>query len=328
MNGLDLVAVIGAGTMGHALALVHALGGCRVHITDRDRGILERSIGLIGAAADTLVQADAIGAKEAGEALARIEKKTALEETLSDAELVVEAIIESPAAKRSLFAEIDEFAPKAAVIASNTSYLDVFPLIPERRLEHSLIVHWYTPPYIVDLVDIAGGPGTDPGLLIRMRDFYQTLGKRPIVFEQLVQGYIANRLQSALNLEVLHLLDEGLATAEDIDTAIIHGLAQRLAIQGQIGKIDYTGLDMMQRAIANRVYDPPDVKDSSRSIDALIAEGRQGVMSGAGFYDYGDSTPEELFRTRDRKLLALKRALLDIELESGSDLQRARPDRS
>lgn len=318
MSDIKNVAVIGAGTMGHALALVHALGGCRVKLTDRDFAVLERARVLIETAADTLVQACSIERDAARDALLLIEPMSDLEDTVADADLMVEAIIEAPEAKRTFFAEVDTLLPSHTIIASNTSYLDIFPLIPEHRLERSLIVHWYTPPYIVDLVDIAAGPRTDPGLLITMRDFYQDLGKRPIVFEQLIQGYIANRLQSALNLEVLHLLDEGLATADEIDTAIIHGLSQRLAIQGQVGKIDYTGLDMMQRALANRVYTPPKVKGNSRVIDALIADGRQGVMNGGGFYDYGDRSPEDLFRERDLKLLALKKALASIEEEHGA----------
>ena len=315
MSEFGKVAVIGAGTMGHALALVHALGGCHVRLTDRDPAILARAKGLIETAADTLVQASAIERDVVLDALIRIERSGDLDSTVADADLLIEAIIEAPDAKQAFFAEVDALLPPDTVIASNTSYLDVFPLIPEHRQERSLIAHWYTPPYIVDLVDIAAGPRTDPGLLITMRDFYQGLGKRPIVFERLIQGYIANRLQSALNLEVLHLLDEGLATAEEIDTAIIHGLSQRLAIQGQVGKIDYTGLDMMQRALANRVYTPPDVTGKSRTVDALIADGRQGVMNGRGFYDYGDRTPADLFRARDMKLLALKKALANIEEE-------------
>ncbi|MGI9500790.1 MAG: 3-hydroxyacyl-CoA dehydrogenase family protein [Geminicoccaceae bacterium] len=321
MSGFGVVAVIGAGTMGHALALVHALGGCSVSLTDRDPAILKRAEGLMATAADTLVQAGTITSEAADRALSRIKRESGLKKTIEDADLLVEAIIEAPEAKRALFAEIDELAPMTAVIASNTSYLDIFPLIPERRLERSLIAHWYTPPYIVDLVDIAAGPHTDPDLLQRMREFYETLGKRPIVFERLVQGYIANRLQSALNLEVLHLLDEGLATAAEIDTAIVHGLSQRLAIQGQVGKIDYTGLDMMRRALANRVYAPPKVTGSSRTIEALIADGRQGVMNGGGFYDYGDRSPEDLFRARDLKLLALKKALAEIDREYGQPEQ-------
>lgn len=162
MKGFGLVAVIGAGTMGHALALVHALGGCRVKLTDRDPAVLERAQGLIETPADTLVRAGSIERDAARDAVHLIERVNDLEETVVDADLLVEAIIEAPEVKRAFFAEVDALLPPETIIASNTSYLDVFPLIPERRLERSLIVHWYTPPYIVDLVDIAAGPRTDP----------------------------------------------------------------------------------------------------------------------------------------------------------------------
>ncbi|MBU2531952.1 MAG: 3-hydroxyacyl-CoA dehydrogenase family protein, partial [Alphaproteobacteria bacterium] len=107
--------------------------------------------------------------------------------------------------------------------------------------------------------------------------------------------------------------DKGLVTAEDIDRSIRHGLALRFATLGVLRKADFTGLDMMRRAVANKTYMPPDVRDHSETLDKLIAEGRGGVMSGAGFFDYGGREPEELFRERDVELIELKRALEAIE---------------
>ena len=200
----------------------------------------------------------------------------------------------------------------------NTSHLDVFPLVPERRQARCLIAHWYTPPYVIDLVDLAPGPATTPEVMQTMRALYDGFGKAPIVFDSLVSGYIANRLQSAMNLEIFRLLDEGRATAHDIDASIRHGLALRLATLGHLKKTDYTGLEMARRALANRTYTPPTPTGHSRILDDLIAAGRTGVMAGAGFYDYGDTAPAELFRRRDVKLLRLKKALQEIEKEPGS----------
>ncbi len=307
------VAVIGAGTMGHGLALVHAIGGCQVRLFDIDPATLDRARDLIAAACGTLVRAGAHGQDDLDAAQARIVPCDDLAAAVADADLVVEAVVEKADIKRSVFAEIAAAAPADAVVASNTSYLDVFPLLPEGLETRTLIAHWYTPPYIIDLVDIAPGPDTDPKHVAALRDLYEGFGKAPLVFEKLIHGYIANRLQSALNLECLRMIDEGWTKAEDIDFSIRHGLVERLAVLGHMRKMDYTGIEMARNALASRAYTPPTPTGGSPTLDRLVEAGRTGVMSGAGHYDYGDRSPEELFETRDLKLLEMKKAIQDIE---------------
>ena len=310
---MSTVAIIGAGTMGHALALVYALGGHQVRLTDNNEETLARAPVLIEAALQTLGEAGGLDVSTSPQqVLASIQVTPGLALTVTGAEIVVEAIVEQPEAKRILFAELDRLLPDDAIIASNTSYLDVFPLIPKRRQARALIVHWYTPPYLVDLVDIAPGPKTDPAVVERMRAMVAALGKVPIVFRTLIPGYVANRIQSAIAAEVYHLLDEGLVTPADVDRSVIHGLALRLPIVGVLAKADFTGLELHQHALQNRTYTPPEPRESSPTLDRLIAEGRTGVMAGRGFFDWSDRSPEELFRERDRKLIALKQALRAI----------------
>ena len=152
----------------------------------------------------------------------------------------------------------------------------------------------------------------------------RAMGKVPVVFKQMVQGYVANRLQAAMGLEVQRMLDEGLVTAKDIDDSVIHGIALRMPILGIMAKADFTGLPLMQQGMANRSYTPPEVRGRSETLDKLIAEGRTGVMSGKGYFDWGDRSPEELFRERDRKLLALKRALRAMGRWKAHEDQRPR----
>ena len=111
-----------------------------------------------------------------------------------------------------------------AILASNTSNLDIFPLVPAGLQERTIIAHWYTPPYLCDLVDLCPGPQTDPSAIATVRDMVRAMGKAPVVFKQMVQGYVANRLQAAMQLEVYRLLDEGLVTPKDIDDSVIHGI--------------------------------------------------------------------------------------------------------
>ena len=320
------VAVVGAGTMGHALALVYALGGHRVHLTDNNTATLERAPALIQAARATLAETGEIDSSWSAERVAdAIACLPTLESAVDSADVIVEAIIEQPEAKRTLYAQLDSLLPDGAIIASNTSYLDIFPLVPERRLARTVIVHWYTPPYLVDLVDIAPGPKTDPAVVEQMRTMVEALGKVPIGFRTLVTGYVANRIQSAIAAEVYRLLDEGLVTPEDVDKSVIHGLALRMPIVAVLAKADFTGLPLQQDALRNRTYTPPPARDHSETLDRLVAEGRTGVMAGRGFFDWGNRPAHELFQERDRKLIALKQALRTIGTIQGSDRGRSPP---
>jgi 3-hydroxybutyryl-CoA dehydrogenase len=307
------VAVIGAGLMGHALALVFALGGHQVRLTDTDRATLERAPSLMATALATLAEAGEVDASWNRQRLSQAVRCVPdLASTVAGAALVIEAVIERADIKQALYRELEPLLDPQAILASNTSNLDIFPLVPQALQSRTIIAHWYTPPYLCDLVDLCPGPDTDPAAITTVRDMVRAMGKVPVVFRQMVQGYVANRLQAAIGLEVQRMLDEGLVTAKDIDDSVIHGIALRMPILGVMAKADFTGLKLMQQGLANRSYTPPPVRGQSETLDRLIEQGRTGVMAGRGYFDWGGRTPEDLFRERDRKLLALKQALRKI----------------
>ena len=316
MDANGKVTLIGAGLLGHALALVHAAGGHQVKMQDISEKQLEIGVGLIERALGTMVDAGAIDTTEKAAIISRITPVARLADAVADADLVVEAVVENIPVKTQVYAEFDEAAPAGAILASNTSNLDIFPLVPAARQKRCLIAHWYTPPYIIDLVDLAPGPETDVATMDQMEALYNGMGKKPVRFEKFINGYVANRLQAAMGLEITKLLDEGWASAKAIDDSIKYGLANRMALMGALMKADFTGLDMMQRGMANMTYDPPVPKPSSPTLDKLMEQGRQGVMSGAGYFDYGGMSPEQLFRNRDIGLLKLKAQVEKIEKET------------
>lgn len=313
------IAVVGGGLMGHGIALVLALAGHGVRLTDTSPQTRAAVPGLMASALATLREAGAAPEGWDADRLARAVRIEAdLPAAVSGAGLVIEAITENPEAKRALFAELDRLCPPETIIASNTSYLDVFPLMPEGRQERALVMHWYTPPYIIDLVDVVPGPGTDPAVIAAMAELVTGLGQKPVVLKRFVPGYIANRIQQAISAEVFHLLDEGYATPREIDEAIIHGLSLRIPILGHLAKADFTGLDLTRRALANGSYTPPPPRTRSDTLDALCDEGRTGVMAGKGYFDWGGRDPADLFRERDRKLLALRKAMAGIGRMEGT----------
>ncbi|MCW8084986.1 3-hydroxyacyl-CoA dehydrogenase family protein [Sabulicella glaciei] len=310
------VAVIGAGLMGHAIALVWAMGGHTVRLTDSSAETLERAQGLMEKAIATLTEYGENKGFDAAMLAQAVTRHTSLEETVEGAELIVEAIIENPEAKRTLYTELEKLAPANATIASNTSYLDVFPLMPPALLKRALIAHWYTPPYLVDLVDLVPSEELEPGRLEAVQVALNAMGQVPVVMKRFIPGYIANRIQAAVQNEVQWLIDNGYADAQMVDAAVVHGIALRMPIVGVMAKADFTGLPLLQHTFRNKMYTPPVAFESSPSMDALIAEGATGVMSGRGYYEWGEE-PAKLFEERDRKLIALKKSLREIGTMAG-----------
>ena len=307
------IAVVGAGLMGHGLAAVFALGGHKVTLHDVSKDALTRAQKLINEVFLTLAEAGVIDPRGSSSTLKdRIIPTSNLATVVAQADLIVEAVTEDAGIKRSLFSELDTCAPLTALWASNTSSLNIFDLLPARRHAKSLIAHWYAPPYIIDLVDVVPGPETEPEALAAVKDLLESLGKKPIVLSKFISGFIANRLQAALNLEVFFLLDQGYATPEQIDQAVKSGLGLRIPLLGILRKADYTGLELIQQLLANKTYEPPQGLHRSQTLDELIKMGRTGVMAGRGFFDYRGRPAEALFRERDLKLLTLQKCLRQL----------------
>lgn len=306
------VGVIGAGLMGHGLAMVFALGRHPVILQDVSAAALSNARRLIASSLSTLAEAGMFDLAEQSDVVDRRITFTQELTAVAEADLIVEAITESKDAKQHLFCELDKILSPQAIIASNTSFLNIFELVPERRQANSVIAHWFAPPHIIDLVEIVPGPHTAKPVVAMVQELLAALGKKPIVLPEFISGFIGNRLQAALNLEVFHLLDSGYATPEMIDAAVIHGLALRMPILGHLRKADFAGLELVQRALVNRTYSPPEVRGRSDSLDELVNRGHTGVMAGKGFYEYGTRTPEQLFRERDLRLLAVKKLLAQL----------------
>ena len=308
------VAIVGAGRMGHGLALVYALGGYNVRLTDSDATALSDAHELIETVLTSLREVGEIDDTWTTDRLASsLRYCPTLAEAVSGAEFVIEAITEDTGAKQTLYTELAGLMGPDAILASNTSHLDVFPLIPETLQPRSLITHWYLPPYLIDLVDIFGGPHTDPAVVEVVRATIAAMDKQPLVFRKFVPGYVANRIQSAIGREVYRLLDDGVVTPDQVDDSIIHGLALRFMVLGHLAKSDFSGLALLQRGFATRSAElPPSAQASSTTLDQLVSDGHTGVMSGRGFFDWSDRSPDEWLRERDRRLIALKRTMRDF----------------
>lgn len=312
METIRTVAVIGAGTMGHSLAQVFAQAGYPVWLNDLKEEILSRAMGLIASNLRTSVEMGLIEKSDEKKVLQRIRTTTRIEEACKDADYVIEAIFENQAAKKEIFTTLDKVCPPKTVLASNTSLMDIFKFVETGRPEKVLINHFFVPPHIVPLVEIVRGPETSQDTVDAVKALLIHAGKKPVVISKFLPGFIANRLQSALTNEMLFLIDNGYATAAEIDEATKASFGFRMPILGVAKKVDFAGVDQIQRSIRNGLYQPPPPRLNSESLDRLVSEGKLGVKSGQGFFDYGGRSPGEIMRETNEKLIKLLKFLREL----------------
>ena len=309
MTAIRNVTIVGAGTMGHSLAQVFAQGGYNVWLNDITEKILAKAKSLISSNLQTFVEMGLLEKSQPDIILNRIHTTPRIEDAGKNADLVIEAIIEDEAAKKEMFKTLDQVCPPKAILASNTSYMDIFKFVETKRPDKVLITHWFAPPHIVPLVEIVRGPATSQETVEVVKALIIAVGKKPIVISKFLPGFIANRLQSALGNEVLFLLDNGYASAEDIDTATKASFGLRMPILGLVKRMDFTGLDLSQKILSNATYQIPTQKTRSKTVDQLVAQGKLGVKTGSGYYEYGGRSTEEIMKERDIKLIKLREFL-------------------
>ena len=298
--------------MGHSLALVFAQEGYRVWLTDFREEVLVQARKLIASNLQTMVETGLLDRSRQAPVLHRIQTTTKIEDAGRHADFVLEAISEDKAAKKELFRTLDTICPPGAILASNTSYLDIFKFVETNRPNKIIITHWFAPPHIVPLVEIVCGPETSQETVDRVKALLIDVGKKPLVISKFLPGFIVNRLQSALSNEVLHLLDNGYATPEDIDVASKASFGLRIPILGLVKRMDYAGLDLAQKILSNAVYEPPPRRTRSKTLDQLVSLGKLGVKTGGGYYEYGEHSTEEIMKERDVKLIQLREFLKEM----------------
>jgi len=308
------VAVIGAGLMGHGIAQVFARSGCPVALYDVGEDLLEQALRSIRGNLDTFVAEGLETDAGAEGTLSRIRPVLDLREAVRDADLVVEAAPEDPGLKKDLFTRLDAAAPERAILASNTSMLSISEFGGDcRKGDRLVITHWFNPPHIVPVVEVVAGDRTSDETMGRTVALLKAAGKEPVRVRREIPGFLVNRIQTAMFREVLSLLEQGVASAEDIDTAIKGSFGLRLGVVGVLETMDMAGLDLMLKGTAHLYRHIENREEPQRILEDKVSEGELGVKTGKGFYTYDGRTAHgdarNTVEARDRKLLRLLKAL-------------------
>jgi len=284
MRTIDTVAVLGAGTMGHGIAQVCAASGCTVRLYDVDEEAVARGLSLIESNLDKGIERGKVTVGQRNDTLARLTTTTSVEDAVEDVDLVIEAAPESMALKEKIFREVDAVAPKHAILASNTSSLSITEIASVLEDPGRFIgMHFFNPVHIMALVEIVWGIETDDEIQDAAVDFARRLGKEPIVVKD-VPGFASSRLGIVLGMEAIRMVEQGVATAEDIDKAMELGYRHPM---GPLKLTDLVGLDVrlgiaeyLHGALESEAFRPPEL------LRRMVAEGKLGKKSGQGFYSW------------------------------------------
>jgi 3-hydroxybutyryl-CoA dehydrogenase len=306
------VAVVGAGTMGPGLAQVFACAGHPVSLYSRSEATLEKAMSVAAANMETFARHGLLSADDVPAALMRISPTQSLAEAGAGASLVIESIAENLEAKRLVFDELDEVCPTDTIFTSNTSYLNIFEVVPARRLPRTLVAHWFAPPQIVPLVEVVKGPKTAPETVELVVELLKTLDRVPVVMEKFVPGFCVNRFLRIIGREVFFLLDNGYMTADQLDLAVKASIIPRAMVLGFVQRYDFTGLDLSLDNLQNPDFLEPPIDNSPSSLVELVEKGEMGVKSGKGFFDYGDRDLRDVLRTRDDALIEVFNQTSDL----------------
>ncbi len=305
-NAVKRVLVVGAGTMGNGIAQVFARAGIQVGLVDVNQETLDRALERVESGLKTLVEYGSVSEKEVAPILGCIRTSTDLEAMAKDVDFALEAVVEVPDVKKEIFSRLEASCPGDAVLASNTSSLDIFSIVEVKNPKRLVIAHWFAPPHIIPLVEVAPGPETTREAVDFTAGLMRRIGKEPLVMKEFVPGFVVNRLQNALAGTVLEMLSHGWASPEQIDRAVKLTLGVRLPIVGVVQTYDFTGLDLVHDIMKGLGMTHP-------LITERVEKGHLGAKTGKGIYDYGGRSEAEILNKRDKRYLTMLDRLSEID---------------
>lgn len=305
------IAVIGSGLMGHGIAQVFAQGGCKVRLQDIDEKAFQPAKSRIRANLITLSEHGLENPERVEDIIMKISTTTDLAEAVADADFVIESATENLELKSELFRRIELSAPVDAILATNTSMLKLSDIgIHVKKKERLIVTHWFNPPYLMPVVEVVKSSYTSQDTLDQTVDLLQRMGKVPIKVLKELPGHLLNRIQFAMFRETISLLEQGVATAEEIDKGIPGSIGLRFATIGPLKAIDFAGIDLFWNGMKDIYRSLDNSPVPQRIIQDKAKAGEFGVKSGKGFFEYrsGELLSSEE-RERDEKTITLLKML-------------------
>jgi 3-hydroxybutyryl-CoA dehydrogenase len=313
---MEKISIIGAGTMGHSIALSAAWAGQEIKVYGVNDQDLENADRGLANKLRVMAANGLFDESEAERIRENIQFSTLLEDVVEGATFIIEVIPEVLDMKQEMYKKIESLIGEDVVIASNTSGFK--PSLLAKEMAHPnrfVVTHFWNPAHLIPLVEVVKGEHTDEETVQRAMQVLTDMKKKPILLNKEIPGFIGNRLQYALFREAQALLDAGAATKEDIDAAVTYSIGRRLPVTGPLMTADMGGLDVFS-AISNYLFE--DLSTDQRSgetLTRLVDEKKFGDKSGEGFYEWQKAASEKLNAERERTLIHF----LKNDLEKGGE---------
>jgi 5-formyl-3-hydroxy-2-methylpyridine 4-carboxylate dehydrogenase len=229
---------------------------------------------------------------------------------VTGSDLVIEAVPENAEIKAKVFADLDRLAPASAILASNTSGIPITKLA-ESVADPSRVVgmHWSNPPHVIPVIEVIAGARTSPDVVERLRATISDLGLVPVRVQRDVPGFVENRVLYAIMRECLALVDDGVISAEELDTCVKWGIGFKLAVIPPLQLLDVAGLDIYNAVGSYLNQDLNARRDVSETVTSRVQRGELGMKTGSGLFSYTPDQAQSLRQERAARLVAVRKAL-------------------
>lgn len=300
------ITVLGAGTMGHGIAETFAIYGYKVNLYETNGKLRNTVKDIIRAELIFLAENDMIIESEIDGILDRITVFSDLKAASENADYVIEAVPEIMELKQKIFQELDVYCKDATIFASNTSSLalnEMMKTVSDERKKRMMVCHWYNPPHIMPIAELSDFGNMPAEIYNEVQELYENAGKQVVRVLKDVPGLVANRIQQGVAREVFSLMEQGVASPADIDKALKFGPAFRYATTGQLEVADMGGLDIWCTVGDNLLSVMDNRKEANPILREKAKEGKLGLKTGEGFFEYPHETANELKSEFNKRLV-------------------------
>jgi 3-hydroxyacyl-CoA dehydrogenase len=309
-DDVKTVAVVGAGTMGPGMAATFARYGFKTALFDVKPEQIEKAKGTVDFVYTTLIRGGFATEEEAAAGRANLTYTGDLAEAVGNADFVVETVPERADIKTEVFKQLDAATKPGTVLASNTSGIPITTLGAAVSDPGRVVgMHWSNPPHVIPVIEVIRGEKTSQEAVDLTWAMVEKIGMVPAEVKRDIAGFVENRILYAIMREALHLLDEGVASAEDIDKITKWGIGYKLAVIGPLELLDMAGLDIYTAVASYLNKDLSNNTGISSTVTSKVDEGKLGIKTQGGLFEYTPEQIQELQQRRGRLLLGTKKVL-------------------
>lgn len=305
------IVIAGAGLMGASMAQIFAKYDYIVTLYDIFEAGIEKGKELIRINQMASIEEGDLTKEASMQLLSNISYSMDME-CFRSADYVIEAIVENMDVKKKFWSSVSEITSEDAVLTSNTSGLSITGIGESvKNPERFAGMHWVNPPHIIPLVEVIAGDETAEETLTIVKEVAESIHKMPVLVKKDVNGFILNRLQFSVLREALYIVENGIASPEDVDNVMKYGLGMRYAAIGPFETVDLGGLDTFYKVGSYLFRELSDQKEVPALLEKIYQNGDYGTKTGKGFYDYSNGKAENAIEKRDKDFIKLSKCLYD-----------------